>query len=821
VTVTVPVPAPGAHGGDGARLAAALGLDVGAVLDLSVSLNPAAPDPGEVVAKHLDTLRRYPDPAPATRALEAAMAVDDGRVLLTNGGAEAITLVAAELGGHADHPDFSLYPTGGERRWRSNPHNPTGRLAPDGEVATVWDEAFYPLATGRWTRGDAERGAVVVGSLTKLLACPGLRVGYVLAPNRGLTERLAAAQPAWSLNSLAAAALPDLLAGVDLGGWARLVAEWRAALVELLRGHELEPEPSDANFVLVKAPDLRDRLAPHAVLVRSCASFGLPDHVRIAVPDPAGLTRLAHALATPPFSVRKAAKYGAVAHREPLGLGGPLRGALMVCGTASDVGKSHVVAGLCRVLRRRGVRVAPFKAQNMALNSFVAPDGGEIARAQAVQAQAAGVEPEVAMNPILLKPTGERTSQVVVRGRPGPHLDAAAYQREKPRLAGVVQESLDDLRSRFDVVVIEGAGSPAEINLLEHDIVNLGLAARAGVPAVVVADIDRGGAFAALYGTVALLPENLRATVRGFLVNKFRGDPALLGDAFEQLERRCGVPGLGVLPYLTDVALDAEDSLALAGTRPQPAGPALGDTIDVAAIRFPRLANFTDLDPLAMEPGVNVRLVQDPAGLGAPDLVVLPGTKATVDDLEWLRARGMDQALAGARAAGSVVLGVCGGYQMLGRAIDDPVESGRGRVEGLGWLDVETVFEAGKVTRRRRGTLLGRPVAGYQIHHGRVRRAGGATPWLHLDDVHGAEEEGARDAIGTVLGTTVHGLFEEDGARVAFLEEVARRGGKSFVASGWSFAAARERQIDCLADAVESHLDLDALTGLIAEGAMA
>ena len=275
----------GAHGGDGARLAAALGVDPGAVLDLSASLNPLAPDAGEVVGKHLDALRRYPDPARATDALAAAMGVDPDRLLLTNGGAEAIAIVADALGGRVQEPDFSLYPRTVGPLWRSNPHNPTGRLA-DGN-ADVWDEAFYPLATGRWTRGDG----LVVGSLTKLLACPGLRIGYVLAP-----EARRWRQPAWSVNGLAAAALPDLLEAVDLPAWAAGVARLRRRLFEVLRSAGLDPEPSDANFVLVRAPGLRDRLAPHGVLVRDCASFDLPDHVRIAVSDDAGLDRLEETL---------------------------------------------------------------------------------------------------------------------------------------------------------------------------------------------------------------------------------------------------------------------------------------------------------------------------------------------------------------------------------------------------------------------------------------------------------------------------------------------------------------------------------------------
>jgi len=491
----------------------------------------------------------------------------------------------------------------------------------------------------------------------------------------------------------------------------------------------------------------------------------------------------------------------------------------MVCGTASDVGKSHVVTGLCRLLARRGVKVAPFKAQNMALNSFVTPSGHEIGRAQGVQALAAGAEPEVAMNPILLKPTGERSSQVVVLGRPAGHLTAAEYHARKPALLATVLDGLADLRSRFDVVIAEGAGSPAEINLLDHDIVNLRVAAEAGLPAVVVGDIDRGGVFAALYGTVALLPERYRRLVGGFVINKFRGDPALLGDGLADLERRCGVSTLGVLPFVHGVALDAEDSLALAGRRPAPDRPAVADSLDVAAVAFPRLSNFTDLDALGIEPGVGLRLVDSPAALGDPDLVILPGTKATVADLDWLRGRGLDGAVAACRERGTLVLGICGGYQMLGQTITDAVESGRGEVAGLGWLDVTTVFGAGKVTRQRRGTAMGRHATGYEIHHGITTRGDGAAPWVHLDDAHGADEDGAVHlGDAGILGTTLHGLFEQDGFRATFLIEVGRRRSKAFVPAGVSFPAAREAQFDRLADLLEAHLDLDALLSLIESG---
>jgi adenosylcobyric acid synthase len=497
---------------------------------------------------------------------------------------------------------------------------------------------------------------------------------------------------------------------------------------------------------------------------------------------------------------------------------------LMICGTTSDAGKSTVTTGLCRLLARRGMKVAPFKAQNMALNSFVTPSGHEIGRAQGVQALAAGVEPEVAMNPILLKPTGERTSQVVIMGRPWAHLDAAAYHRAKPDLFRTVLDTLEDLRRRFDVVICEGAGSPAEINLMDHDVVNLRLASAADpkLNALIVGDIDRGGVFASLYGTVALLPDDQRALVKGFIINKLRGDPALLPPGPQQLHDRTGIPTLGVLPYLSDVALDAEDSLALSGRRPRPLQqpPPDMDTLDVVAIRLPRISNFTDLDALAIEPGVTVRLTEDRGAIGDPDLLIIPGTKATVADLEWLRGRGLDQAIISASTASSTpttVLGICGGYQMLGRTITDPVEAGRPETEliqGLGVLDVHTVFAPDKITRQRRGRTDTHRVTGYQIHHGRTTPS---DPWIMLDDAYSAEPEpeGARAQDGQIRGTTLHGLFEEDGFRAAFLADVAQRRHKTWKPSTVSFAKAREAQFDRLADMLEAHLDMNAVEALI------
>jgi adenosylcobyric acid synthase len=492
-----------------------------------------------------------------------------------------------------------------------------------------------------------------------------------------------------------------------------------------------------------------------------------------------------------------------------------MSGALLVCGTHSDAGKSIVTAGLCRWLRRRGVSVAPFKAQNMALNSVVTPGGAEIGRAQAVQAAAAGAAPEAAMNPVLIKPSGERTSQVIVMGRPYGDADARSYQALKADLRPLVEEALSDLRARYDAVVCEGAGSPAEINLRADDLANMGLARAAGLPVLVVGDIDRGGVFASLFGTLALLEPADQALVAGYVINKFRGDPAILAPGLEDLRTRTGRPVLGVLPFVEDLWMDAEDSLALEARPPE--RPALADTLDVVVLRLRWMSNFTDLDALAAEPGVRVRFTRSPADVERADLVVLPGTKATVEDLARLRAGGLDHALRARAAAGAPILGVCGGYQMLGTAIHDAVESAAGTVDGLGLLPVSTIFARDKLLRRRTGACawLGgaRSQTGYEIRHGRVTRHGG-EPLLLADD---GEPDGCRD--GWTLGTAWHGALEDDALRRALLRAVAGARGRTFVAGTDSFAALRERRLDALGDLVEQHLDTGAVLRLLETGA--
>jgi len=485
-----------------------------------------------------------------------------------------------------------------------------------------------------------------------------------------------------------------------------------------------------------------------------------------------------------------------------------MKGALLVAGTTSDAGKSVLTAGICRWLRRQGVRVAPFKAQNMSLNSFVTPGGAEIGRAQAMQAAAAGIEPDARMNPVLLKPGSDRRSQVVLLGHPVAEVDAVGYREYAPRLLDVALDSLAQLRAEYDVVICEGAGSPAEINLRATDIANMGLARAADLPVIVVGDIDRGGVFAAMHGTLALLEPADQALVAGFVINKFRGARELLEPGVRMLRELTGRPAFGIIPWTDGLWLDPEDSLALTAGRPAPAGPPLGrDVLRVSVVALPRISNFTDIDALAAEPGVLVRFAAGPAELGDADLVVLPGSRATVADLAWLRRSGIAEVITARAAKGLPVLGICGGYQMLSRQIDDKVESGEGMVAGLGMLPARVAFGAGKRLGRPAGSAYGADVAGYEIHHGIVALDPAAEPFL----------DGCR--AGAVWGTSWHGTLENDAFRRAFLAEVAALAGRDFTASpDTDFAALREARLDVLGDLAADHLDTAALGRLITSG---
>ncbi len=481
---------------------------------------------------------------------------------------------------------------------------------------------------------------------------------------------------------------------------------------------------------------------------------------------------------------------------------------LMVQGTASGVGKSFLVTALCRIFARRGLRVVPFKAQNMSNNAAVTAVGGEISRAQALQARAAGVEPDLRMNPVLLKPLSDTRSEVVVLGRGDPALTALPWTERYDRLWPIVARALRELRSEAELVIIEGAGSPAEINLRAGDIVNMAMAREAGAPVVLVADIDRGGAFASLYGTWALLDEAERGHIRGFLLNRFRGDPILLGSAPAWLERETGVPVLGVIPYLPHL-LPEEDAATLAsrgrGSR------------TICAIQLPHVSNFDDLDPLAAVPDVQVRWIDRAETLDGAAAVILPGTRNTLADLGWLWATGLAAAIRSRAAAGVPVVGLCGGYQMLGRLVADPhaVEAG-GHAPGLGLLDLETTLEPAKRTQpacaqmvAREGVfagLGGRRIRGYEIHHGETVVGPETSVWL--------EAEGRAVGAGRagVWGTYLHGIFADDAMRSCWLGSLGVDDGAE------SWAARLDAELDRVADAVTRSLDLDCIQRLVREG---
>ncbi|MGH7931776.1 MAG: cobyric acid synthase [Candidatus Binataceae bacterium] len=501
---------------------------------------------------------------------------------------------------------------------------------------------------------------------------------------------------------------------------------------------------------------------------------------------------------------------------------------LMVQGTASSVGKSLIVTALCRIFYRRGLRVAPFKAQNMALNSFVTPDGGEIGRAQAVQAEAAGIAPAVEMNPILLKPEAGMRSQVVIMGRPVGSMTFAAYHERKAELSRTIADCLMRLKREFDLVVIEGAGSPAEINLNSYDIVNMHVAEAASAPVILVGDIDRGGVFAHLVGTMELLAPAHRQRVAAFLINKFRGDAALLKPGLDFLTGRFGIPVLGVVPYVPRLRIADEDSVALEDRRGRRVSSAA--QVDIAIVRLPRISNYDDFLALEHEPGAVVRFIEEPDAIADADLLVIPGSKSTVDDLAWLRRYGLAEAIISRARRREPVIGICGGCQMLGETIEDPdgAESPVRFAAGMGLLALRTRFGREKLTAQVKarvasptvltgGAALEGEISAYEIHMGRMERSGSSPAPFRIvarSGVAADAEDGAVSADGAVAGTMLHGIFENDALRGSLLRYLRERKGIATACEADAAAGAvpaREVEYDRLATIVEANMDLPML----------
>ena len=497
---------------------------------------------------------------------------------------------------------------------------------------------------------------------------------------------------------------------------------------------------------------------------------------------------------------------------------------IMVQGTMSNAGKSLLAAGLCRIFRQDGYRVAPFKSQNMALNSFITEEGLEMGRAQVMQAEAAGIAPSVLMNPVLLKPTNDIGSQVIVNGEVLGTMSARDYFKYKKKLIPDIMKAFDKLAGENDIIVLEGAGSPAEINLKDEDIVNMGMAKLAKAPVLLAGDIDRGGVFAQLIGTVELLEPDERAMIKGLIINKFRGDKTILDPGLRMLEEKSGIPVVGVAPYM-QISLEDEDSLTERFDRKQEVG-----LIDLAVIRLPRISNFTDFNPLESIPGVSLRYIKRPDELQNPDMIFLPGTKNTMEDLRWMRESGMEAAILKKASQGTFVFGICGGYQMLGETLSDPcgVEAG-GTMRGMGLLPMDTVFAENKTRTRVSGTfgmldgdlspLSGTRLEGYEIHMGETVLKGDAKPSTQIRDSVSRTEKEDGAYRKNVCGTYVHGVFDREETAAAMIRLIGQKKGIDVSAmQGVDFAAFKESQYDLLASELRRHLDMERIYEILEQG---
>lgn len=865
---------PEEHGGDLRGMAAISGREPGALLDFSVNIRPEGP-PEFLFAAMLRaraTLSAYPSPH-AEEALEAAAhhhGIPAARFLFGNGSNELIHACARMLKKRGVpavcivEPAFSEYALacrraglelrhvwGGLARAKgsgpanedgglarllasapsgaavflANPGNPLGIFRnPDEYLACMrrrpdllWivDEAFVeyagPEADCSLVR-RAPENSLVLRSLTKFYAVPGLRIGYLAAAPE-LIAALRAEIPIWNLNAFALAAAVAAL--TDRSGFAERCRRENAARrddlarrLAALRGAEVFP--SAANYLLFRLPkaprDLRELLLRRfGIALRACANYhGLEDGTwfRAAVRLPEEHLRLASAL-------RAVLSGRASVRPAPAGAAVP---ALMLQGTTSDAGKSVLAAAYCRIFLQDGYSVCPFKAQNMALNSGVSPAGEEMGRAQLLQAQAARVTPDARMNPILIKPHGGGMAQLVVRGVSTGHMPILEYGSKTDELWRTVTRAYDELAHGRDLMVLEGAGGAGEVNLKKHDIVNMRMARYAGARVLLVGDIERGGVYASLLGTWMTFTDAERRQLLGYIVNRFRGTPSVLGPAHDYLLEHTGLPVLGVIPYLSDLVLPKEDTASLSR---QENGAAAGpETLDIAVLMLSGISNFTDFQPFETEPGLRLRYIRSLQDWGAPHVVMLPGSKSVVRGLEELRESGLaDKLLAHARGGGWV-FGICGGLQMLGRAVLDPeaVESSRPEAPGLGLMDLRSTFAAKKTLIRveRAQTPLGLASGGYEIHHGVTENGPEALPLFRRHDASGADRGICGYVTGRCWATYLHGIFDDDAFRHAWIEHVRASLGLPAM-SGQAGVYSLEKALDRLADTVREHCDMQSI----------
>lgn len=857
------------HGGNLRELAQRAGLNQDDILDFSASINPLDPPDGlrAAISRSLDQIVHYPDPdctelveclARRYQVLPTQIVVGDGSTEIFYALARALSFARAIIpvpsytdyatsvrtAGHEvsfieldEIADFAVNWNQLEQQLRGDeivllgqPNNPTGRAFDSQALlalaarhpATIFvvDEAFADFIAGHRSLVDCGLpNVIVVRSLTKFYAIPGLRLGFAVACP-AIAEQIRKHILPWSVGTLAQDAAVAVLSDDEyVRKSIALVDQQRSRLTaELAKLSGIHVYSSVTNYLLVRldraemtAPSLADRLLPQGIAIRT---FTPEQHLderffRVAVRTEKENTRLCDALAavlcdeTCGAGVSPARAVGTVVpqKRRPTP-------AIMLQGTSSNAGKSVLAAALCRILLQDGIRVAPFKSQNMSLNSFVTRDGGEMGRAQVVQAQACRLDPDVRMNPILLKPSSDTGCQVIVRGKPVGSMSVGDYVRYKPQAFVAAKECYDSLAAEFDAIILEGAGSPAEVNLKSHDIVNMQMAEYAAAPVLVVGDIDRGGVFASFVGTMEVLAPWERKQIAGWLVNRFRGDASLLGPALDYTLQHTGRPVLGVVPYLPDLGLPQEDSVEFkSGALDRAAND--DAAVEIAVIDLPHISNFTDFDAFGAERDVRLRIVRTAADLNSPDAVILPGSKNTLDDLKYLRRTGLAERIAEmARDDKTEIVGICGGLQMLGREIADPlgIESTAEASHGLGLLDVSTSMAAEKTLVRTSAqhSISGLQVAGYEIHHGQTACAG-CEPLLTRTDgqIVGVAARGQR-----VWGTYLHGVFDADRFRRWFVDRLRVRRGLAPLET----AVARydiEPALDRLAEVVRANVRMD------------
>ncbi|BCS89634.1 cobyric acid synthase [Pseudodesulfovibrio sediminis] len=851
-----------AHGGNVRRLAETAGCLPEEILDFSANVNPLGPPPwlGQVVGQALQSVDAYPDPDCYDLLMAASelYKVWPTQVIAGNGASELLFAIAG-MGQHrqaiipsptyvdyarackahrlpiveagmtedfqVDFPAMASLLTTPSVVFLCNPNNPTGTtISPADlrEVATMFPQSrfvvdesfgeFMPEDTDRLIR-NRPSNVITVLSLTKFYAIPGIRLGLAFG-DPDVILRLKQRLPAWSVNLLAQKVGERCLRDKQYAAVTReetgLLRENLASGLRHIPG--IKVMPGVANYLLCRmdrigqdATGLQQRLLKeHHISIRLCGNYtGLDNNwFRVAVRDKDDNEQLIRAMEAVSGTAR-----GPVvkrARKTP---------ALMIQGTSSNAGKSVLAAAFCRIMLQDGYSVAPFKAQNMSLNSFVTDQGGEMGRAQVTQAMACRLKPDVRMNPVLLKPGSDTGSQVIVMGQPVGHMAVREYVEYKPRAWEAVKTAYDSLANEHDIIVLEGAGSPAEVNLKHHDIVNMAMARFANARVLLTGDIDRGGVFASMVGTMHLLTPMERDLVEGFLINRFRGDASLLDPAFGQMFEHTGKPVMGTIPYIHSLGLPEEDSVSFKeGFRPEHTSFPDDECVEIVVLDLPRISNFNDIDPLHAEPDVKIRVVSDARDVGTPDAIIIPGSKSTVPDMKTLKGTGMAAVLRELANDGhrTRIVGICGGFQMLGQTVDDPygLESETTRVEGFGLLPVQTSLLPDKTLTRTWGVHSGsgHPVHGYEIHHGQT------TPLA--DDLRVALRDNAGEPLGymradgRVVGSYLHGLFDADEFRRWFINQLRMDKGLSPL-DGVQVTFDLEDALDNLASVVREAVCMD------------